>query len=251
MNRNQLALPSVVAAGLFLGVLASPAQALLVSLDAVWNTPATSTISGDTTLAAGPKENTSGLSFTGQSGFWNTFNIGPFGNQNIGSVTSGFLNDGTGAPTTIRFGISTTYRAGTNGVGFPGAGANLREEIAYLYPNVLTGTTMSWSITGLTPGGLYSLIAFGEGGDSNIANAVAGVKDAEGDWNWASIAANGSGVISGVLTSATTVGPGFYGIQLQSAPAATIPEPATALLAVGGLACFTVRPRRQRDAIRN
>jgi hypothetical protein len=227
---------------------ATPAHAGLVSLDFIWgrvdNASLTSPITGDT-AATGPNKNAEGLMFTGQTGTWNSLNISPFQNSNVvGGVSTGPLDDGMGNPTSIEFAITTTYRGGAdNG----GGGSDLRDETAYLYPSgaTLTGPILDWQITGLTPNAAYSLAVFGDGGDSNIANGVAGVEDGEGDWNWVSLTADGAGEISGTLTSATAIGPGIYGFQIQSVEAG-VPEPSTLVLAALGFAGLTFGRRRRR-----
>ena len=152
-------------------------------------------------------------------------NIGTY-NQN--SATSGFLNNGAGTATTVRLalgratGLDNTAAGGwrcSPGEGALGGPDQLRSESAYLYFPTLTVDHYAWALTGLTPNANYRLTLFGSGSNTftNIANSVAGVPDAEGDWNWTSIQASAAGAIAGtLLTTGNNQTFGLYGLQIES-----------------------------------
>ena len=181
------------------------------------------TCAGNTTLTGTTMKNAVGNVFTGQVGNWNALNIGTY-NQN--SATSGFLNNGAGTATTVKLalgratGLDNTAAGGwrcSPGEGALGGPDQLRSESAYLYFPTLTVDHCAWALTGLTPNAHYRLTLFGSGTNTftNIANSVAGVADAEGDWNWTDITADGSGVILGtLLTTGNNQTFGLYGLQL-------------------------------------
>jgi hypothetical protein len=180
---------------------------------------------GDTTLTGTTMNNAVGNVFTGQVGNWNAMNIGIY-NQN--SATSGFLNNAGGIATTVRLalgratGLDNTAAGGwrcSPGEGALGGPDQLRSESAVLYHPTLTVDRYAWALTGLTPNANYRLTLFGSGSNTftNIANMVAGVPDAEGDWNWTSIQANASGVIAGtLLTTGVDQTFGLYGLQIEA-----------------------------------
>jgi hypothetical protein len=170
-------------------------------------------------------KNAVGNVFTGQVGNWNAMNIG---NYNQNSAISGFLNNAAGSATTIKLalgratGLDNTaagaWRCNPN-EGAPGGPDQLRSETAYLYYPALTGDHYAWALTGLIPNGHYRLTLFGNGTNTftNVANSVAGTADAEGDWNWEDITADGSGVILGtLLTTGNNQTFGLYGLQIES-----------------------------------
>jgi hypothetical protein len=183
------------------------------------------TCAGNTTLTGTTMKNAVGNVFTGQVGNWNALNIGTY-SQN--SATSGFLNNGAGAATTVKLALGRATGLGDTAAGgwrcSPNEGAlggsdQLRSESAYLYYPTLTVDHYAWSLTGLTPNANYRLTLFGSGSNTftNLANTVAGVPDAEGDWNWTSIQASAAGVIAGtLLTTGNNQTFGLYGLQIES-----------------------------------
>ena len=199
-------------------------NAELISVDFVQSggTPC----SGDTTLSGTTMKNAVGNLYSGQVGAWNGMVIGTYNNT---SATSGFLTTGSGVVTTAKMvlgqatGLSSTLAGGwrcSPNEGAVGGVDQLRYETAYLYYPALTADHYAWGFTGLVPNANYRLTLFGGGtasGISNIAGGVAGVQDAEGDWNWASLTADSSGTIIGTFT-ATSATPGLYGAQLEHLP---------------------------------
>jgi len=255
--------------------LADAAQAVLISGDFIRTQAGVTSapVSGDTT-PAGIVQNNSGTIFTGQVGAWNGVNIAPSNAASYpGGFFGGFLNDGNGAPTTVRFNIlphppgtlgpnglnqAAAYRGGLSAIAGFNTSPNLRFEFASINNVVATNTLsfMNWQFTGLDINAGYELILFGgvkEAPNDNplvtmIGNGVAGVRDAEGDFNWTGLS-NASGQINinialpqpitGSLQSR------YFGFQLQSAAAAAVlPEPATLTLGALGLAALLRRQRR-------
>ena len=183
----------------------------------------TAPCSGDTVLTGTTMNNAVGNVFTGQVGPWNFLNIGTY---NQSSASSGFLTNGSGTVTTAKLalgqatGLTSTpaggWRCSPND-GTPGATQQLRAETAYLYYPALTVDHFAWAFTGLIPNSIYKLTFFGGGnatGISNVASGVAGTRDSEGDWNWASLTADSSGTILGTFTAPSST-PGLYGAQLE------------------------------------
>ena len=205
--------------------------------------------SGDTTLTGTTMNNAVGNIFTGQSGAWNAVDIGG-NNSTTSSAISGFLTNGAGTATTVKFamGLATGLAATPAGdwrnnflpdiVG--GGGTSLRYEEGYLYNGAITGDHFAWAFTGLTPNTNYKLTFFGDMGNatgaSNVANGVAGTRDSEGDWNWDSVTSDSSGVILGTFTAPNPT-LGLYGAQIeQLAPTGTPYEIWAATHAGGGSA---------------
>lgn len=231
------------------GIVFVPAMASgeLISVDFLANeSGGSSPISGDTTIAAGPKQNAEGLIFTGQVGAWNGLDVAP--SQNLTYTDfgpSGPLTNGQGDLTTVTFEIDGTYRGGS------AIATDLRSGHAGLEPGVGVGTSFDWIIDGLTSGGSYNLAVFGSAGSGNnnhIANGMAGIQDSEGDWNWLSIIADGSGRIVGTFTvagSGTPTGFGnLFGFQLESIEA--VPEPGALVLALVACTGMVLWMRRRR-----
>jgi hypothetical protein len=207
---------------------------LLISVDFVYsglggaNGGVSAACSGDTTLTGTTLKNAIGNVFTGQTGIWNAIAVGG-NNANNSSAITGFLTNSGGTATTVKFAMGTATGLGSSAAGnwrnnylagwVGGGGAMLRSESAYLYYPTLTVDHYAWSLTGLTPNANYRLTLFGSGSNTftNIANTVAGVPDAEGDWNWSSIQASAAGVVSGtLLTTGNNQTFGLYGLQVES-----------------------------------
>src|SRR5262249_11279692 len=146
-----------------------------------------------------------------------------------------------GAATTIQFKMGSATSSGSPGnwrnnfiSGLTaGGGAQLRLEQSYVYFPTLTADHYAWQLTGLAANGTYRLTMSGtgqNGSTTNVANPVSGVLDADGDWNWTSLTANGSGEINGVYT-APSAPPGLFGLQLELIPPAIVtPEPGSLAL---------------------
>ncbi|MCY2931419.1 MAG: hypothetical protein NTV86_18405 [Planctomycetota bacterium] len=220
--------------------MAGSAQAV-VSVDFVYNgydvsVGVTSPCSGDTVLTPGETmTNADGIIFTGQSGPWNAVAVGGNNSGNNSAGTLGLL-DGTGGASGMNFLMGVAADAGSGGwrnnwsaaISSGSTGETLRNpppydyttasECPYLYDGVLTGPSYSWAFTGLTPNAAYKIAFFGSGSEaatSHTANGVAAVLDSEGDWNWDSVTADGTGQILGVFTG--TACPGLFGVQIAAA----------------------------------
>jgi hypothetical protein len=161
--------------------------------------------------------------YTGQAGAWNALFVGD-NNAANNSASKTALTNGGGNTTTVAFKMGTATSAGASGGNWKAgyvetSGGNLREEQAYVYYPQVTANHFNWELTGLSPNAHYRLTLFGNGGDSytNIANTVAGVLDAEGDWNWADIQADASGVIAGnfLNTASNNDVRLLYGLQAE------------------------------------
>lgn len=197
-------------------------NANLISVD--FKQASGTTCAGDTTLTGTTMKNADDNTFTGQLGNWNALNIGTYNNN---SAVSGLLINGGGVATTVKLalgratGLDNTAAGGwrcSPNEGALGGPDQLRSESAYLYFPALTVDHYAWALTGLTPNASYRLTLFGSGSNTftNIANSVAGVADAEGDWNWASIQADANGVIAGTLsTTGNNQTFGLYGLQIE------------------------------------
>jgi hypothetical protein len=193
----------------------------LVSVDFVYAVGGSVAYSGDTTLTGTLNKNATGEIYTGQVGSWNAVNVGGNNANNTSASRTSLLN-GAGISTTISFKMGTATAAGTTGGGwrnnFVAAFGNLRQEHSYLYSPALTADHYNWELSGLIPKAHYRLTLFGDGGGSytNTANTVAGVLDAEGDWNWADLTADATGLIAGnFLTTGNNDIRGLYGLQLE------------------------------------
>ena len=194
----------------------------------------TAPCAGDTALTGTTMNNAVGNLYSGQVGAWNHLNIGTY---NQSSASSGFLTNGSGAVTTAKLvlgqatGLNSTLAGGwrcSPNEGVPGSTQQLRAETAYLYNGVITGDHFAWAFTGLIPNSTYKLTMFGGGdapGISNVAGGVAGTRDSEGDWNWATLTADSSGTILGTFT-ATSSTPGLHGAQLEHLPRTQPPQSA-------------------------
>jgi hypothetical protein len=195
-------------------------DANLISVDCVYSGVNYSPCSGDTSTATSSiVKNAAGQIYTGQWGSWNALNMGT-DNTNTTSASKTGLVDGTGTATTVAIKLGTATSAGAAGGGWRNAGLGtivagmLRQEGPYLYYPTVTANHFNWELTGLTPNAHYKLTWFGNGGTSytNIANSVAGVKDSEGDWDWADIQADAAGVILGnLLTTGNNETKNLYG----------------------------------------
>jgi hypothetical protein len=198
----------------------------------------TAPCAGDTLLTGTTMNNAVGNLYSGQTGSWNGLNIGTY---NQSSAISGFLTDGSGAVTTAKLamglatGLSSTPAGGwrcSPNEGTPGSTLQLRAESAYLYNGVITGDHYAWAFSGLIPNSIYRMTFFGGSGNttgaSNIASGVAGTRDSEGDWNWASLTADSSGTIAGTFTAPSPT-LGLFGVQLEHLPRTQPPQSSPAV----------------------
>ena len=198
----------------------------LISVDFVYSDSGSLPFSGDTSTSGTLNKNAVGEIYTGQTGAWNAMNVGG-NNANTGSASVSALHNGAGGVTTVAFKMGAAAASGAAAGNWRNnyvvAFGNLRQEQAYVYSPTLTASHYAWELTGLVPNAHYRLTLFGDGGSSytNIANSVAGVLDAEGDWNWSDITADAAGVILGdFATSGHDQVNGLYGLQIETAAAA-------------------------------
>jgi len=181
--------------------------------------------------------------------FWNALDIG----ANLGpirtsdSISSLKLIDGT-TTTVTGFNMSGS---GTDGYqafrsGDPNA---VRDDVVFLVDGVGFVATMSWEVTGLTPGGSYDLRLFGQSENGNpnndadftISNTGGTTINTDDVAVFNSIIADGSGKIVGTLGH-TGGASSWSGFEIQGT---FIPEPATmSLLAMGGIGVLLKRRRR-------
>ncbi|MCX6876279.1 MAG: YDG domain-containing protein [Verrucomicrobia bacterium] len=193
----------------------------------------TAPCAGDTVLTGTTMNNAVGNLYSGQVGNWNHLNLGTY---NQSSALSGFLTNGSGTATSAKLalgqatGLTSTAAGGwrcSPNEGTPGATQQLRAETAYLYNGVITGDHFAWAFTGLIPNSIYRMTFFGGDGNptgaSNVADGVAGTRDSEGDWNWASLTADSNGTILGTFTAPNPT-LGLYGVQLEHLPRTQPPQ---------------------------
>ena len=116
------------------------------------------------------------------------------------------------------------------------------------------GAEIPWSISGLTPNASYDLILFSNSAGQSGAFAIPGfdagngigapvTADTNGDGNFFSVPADGSGVISGTFGENHANWHTFAGIQIASVN--VIPEPGTAGLLLLGLGSLALRRGRR------
>ena len=236
--------PATTTASVTITYLAANPQ--LISVDFVYdglggaNSGVSAPCSGDTTLTGTTMNNAAGNIFTGQFGPWNAIDVGG-NNSNNNSAISGFLTNGAGTATTVKFamglatGLASTpagswrdnYVSDVTG----GGGATLRSECSYCYGATGTADHYAWAFTGLAPNTAYKLTFFGTSSTATTSNVAFpgtaqqanGVKDSENDWNWTSITSDAGGKISGTFTDPpNSAGAALCGAQIeQLAPTGT------------------------------
>jgi len=197
----------------------------LISVDFIYSATGSVPCTGDTSITGTLKQNAAGQIFTGQVGSWNALNLG-VNNSSTNSASLTNLVNGAGTATTVAFKMGHATTVGASGGDWRNSPVltfvtgSLRQEQAFLYYPTLTGNHINWDLTGLTPNAHYRLTMFGncDSTFTNIANSGAGVLDSEGDWNWADVAANSSGVIAGNLlyTQSSNNTRGVFGLQVES-----------------------------------
>lgn len=227
MKMNKLiktVLPIAALAGLVVS-----ANASVISID--YGT-GKGTASGDTVTTGGDSDavNSVGQMFTGQVGAWNT------AAGSTGSAPNAF-------PTTE--GPTFTLNPA-------GSAQQAINHTAFLNNNVLRGdyyymddNVVPWELTGLTPNGTYN-ITFFEGTDPGGASSTvdgfgAGTVDAEGDYDFIGVTADGTGRLTGTwdatINETGNNRQSYSGMQFE-----LVPEPSTtALLGLGGLALILRR----------
>lgn len=171
---------------------------------------------------AGAASNTDGIVFTDDPGTWSV----------IGTSTPGTSNPG---------GLSVTITGSTQAFG--ATDTDVRGG-GYFWNSVVN----QWSISGLTPNGVYDIVFLGQANAVNqslwtiTTGSGTVVSDAEADGNIIGAVADGTGTLGGDWQSAISPTNNFSwaGIQISA-----VPEPASlALLGVGMVAICGGRSRK-------
>ena len=227
LNRRSIGLASAVVA--FAAMTGLTQGAIIESTGtpvAAWDMYGNNTAAG---IQSGDVAHTDGLQMTGFVGDWGTMPTNQGGGGEVTGTSNGY---------TLRWAVG-----GTNGTGWAytaGSGTALRRD--YYYANNSPrygGGPITWRIEGLNPGASYDMIFYGVSTfhtDMVIdIDGVAPALDAEGDANFLSVVADGSGYITGTFDDPVVDNnreANLSGIQI----AEVIPEPASlALLGLGGL----------------
>lgn len=227
---------SLLAAVASMPLLAGQAEAAVV------NTTGTVVASFDTYglntnagIQSGDVAHTDGLQMTGWVGDWGTLPAGGGGNNEVSGTSNGY-----------------TFRWNVGGTAWGGAWTGGNHPTApvrtdYYYTNPANGNylgAITWRIEGLTSGVAYDLIFYGTdrstmtntalyaiaGFDAGNGAGNAVTLDAEGDGNFLSVVADGSGYITGTFDGVGAEAR-ITGLQV-----AEVPEPSSiALLGLGGL----------------
>lgn len=168
--------------------------------------------------ATGVAPNTDGIIFTDDTGVWTQY-------TGAGTMAGGLTFTVTG--TFFNF----------------GSGTGVRDQVIFN-----NSTTLTWSITGLTPGGEYDMVFLAQTGPANrsawtIATGTGvGVGDSELDYNFAGAVADGTGTLGGTWGA----GPGAFNFAWAGIQIDAVPEPASlALLGIGSVAMFSGRSRKR------
>jgi hypothetical protein len=154
--------------------------------------------------------NVAGQIFSGQNGAWNSLEFAKnWADVNTATLTITDMLDGDGNATTVDFTYNTGGEAFSyrqlmypfDGTGQPPLRTDhfVLNDAATVDP--ATSISVDWEISGLTPGGVYDLILFGQSGPANESTfTIFGnplTNDAEFDGNATGIVANPDGKITG------------------------------------------------------
>jgi len=221
---NLLPLAALAAAG-FLS-LSNSTDAAVTSID--FGT-GKGTASGDTVTSGGDSDavNSVGQIFTGQVGAWNS--------------DTGVTGSGPQSFATIEGPVFTINPAGSAQMSV--------NHTAFTNNNVLRGdyywadsNVIPWELTGLAANGTYNITFFegtDPGGAVSTIGGVLGTADAERDYDFTGVTADGTGKITGTWNDTPDVAnrASWGGMQFE-----LVPEPSTtALLGLGGLALILRR----------
>lgn len=190
----------------------------------------------------------------GSADAWNDLTTG-----NAGVITNpaySSLLDSTGAVTSVGFSITGTLDSYQ---GYSATASYLTMD--YLFWNAPVNpslsSTLSWTITGLTPGASYALVFYGANTDvdRSVAMTIDGygtvgalptLNGAEPDPLYVqSVVASAAGVISGTAVAEPGTEGDWAGFQIASA---NVPEPSSGLLLASSLGVFAAGRRRWRQA---
>jgi PEP-CTERM motif len=188
----------------------------------------------------------------GSANVWNDLTTGDAGVASDPSYAS--LLDSTGAPTSVGFSITGTLDS-YNGVS--ASASSLTRDYLYWNASPSQSSTLSWTISGLTPAASYALVFYGANTDVDrsfdmtldgygTAGAVVTSNGAQPDPLYVQmVVASAGGVISGTAVAEPGFEADWAGFQIAST---IVPEPSTALLLAGGLGALAAGRRGRRGA---
>ena len=209
-----------------------PARAELISLD--FGTSGSPLESGREAAA------TAANAVFGSANDWDAVNFPNFTAHAITNPSFSNLADSTGAATSVGMSFTGTFH-GFSGFNNPSSDA-LRKDYLYFNDGGSDSANLGWTITGLTPGDIYALFAYGSNaGNSDWTIGVNGVNKAvsedSGTAYYASVVASVTGTISGVADGDGISGDeaDWSGLQLADVTPAPAPEPASLALLLSGI----------------
>lgn len=185
-----------------------------------------------------PTLNADGLQLPGQVGPWGTL---PAAN------TSATQRQGSVGSYTFTFNVGGAEMISAWVAGGPD---DLRRDYYYVNNPARYSGPVPWQISGLTPGTAYDMILFGRGTAASTGPALISIPghdagngvgapvtlDIEGDANFLSVLADGSGMINGFYDTPANTSANITGVQFAESPLVdVIPEPASFALAALGL----------------